>query len=267
MLNVKRDVAMTSLVHSLKIAAPCNISWDSMKGDERVRHCGQCNKNVYSISNMTESEANEFLRLTNGKACVNFYRRTDGTILLDNCPVGLRKLRTHYRWVAAAITTIISIAQGFVLTTFAGEAGKGALANPNCAPDNSSLFGFAVNGGGAPMPTLPPPTLISADRRGGELDATVKLPDAVRAYEEKVETMIATAMPRYGKTGNAAIAVSINSNGSVKSVKLVCKSPTKTVDNLILKSVKDLSFGSPPPGFFKRKTPPIYYFEYRLDRH
>src|SRR5450432_1276774 len=36
----------------VSIAAPCSADWDSMPGTDRVRHCSQCNKNVYNLSAM-----------------------------------------------------------------------------------------------------------------------------------------------------------------------------------------------------------------------
>lgn len=31
----------------LKVASPCSADWNSMKGDDAVRHCGSCKKSVY----------------------------------------------------------------------------------------------------------------------------------------------------------------------------------------------------------------------------
>jgi hypothetical protein len=69
------------LLGSLKIAAPCSANWDLMEGNNRVRHCSDCNKNVYNISDMATEAANEFLHLTASQACVRFYKRMDGTII------------------------------------------------------------------------------------------------------------------------------------------------------------------------------------------
>lgn len=99
---------MANLLDNLVIAAPCSVSWDSMDGDERVRHCSGCAKNVYNISDMTKSEAESFLLMNGNSQCMRFYRRADGTIITDNCPVGLRKLRDRYRKIAALLAGFIA---------------------------------------------------------------------------------------------------------------------------------------------------------------
>jgi hypothetical protein len=94
------------LLNQVKVAAPCPVPWSSMSGDDRVRHCGQCKLNVYNLSAMPTKEAAEVIRsATRGRVCVQFYRRQDGTILTDNCPKGLKKIRDRCRaaWVATSI--------------------------------------------------------------------------------------------------------------------------------------------------------------------
>ncbi|HEY0062420.1 MAG TPA: hypothetical protein VGC21_09885, partial [Telluria sp.] len=51
------DRANVIALHRISIASPCTASWDLMQGDERVRHCGDCNKNVFNLSAMPEAEA------------------------------------------------------------------------------------------------------------------------------------------------------------------------------------------------------------------
>ncbi len=88
----------TTILDRVSISAPCNADWDKMVGDERERFCNQCSLNVYNISSMTKAEAEEFLSLRKqGRLCVQFYKRKDGTIITDNCPSGLKALRdkTH----------------------------------------------------------------------------------------------------------------------------------------------------------------------------
>jgi hypothetical protein len=77
-----------SILTQVKVAAPCSADWDAMEGDDRARFCGQCKKNVYNLSAMTEKEAAALVRNTEGRLCVRYYRRTDGTMLTADCPVG-----------------------------------------------------------------------------------------------------------------------------------------------------------------------------------
>jgi hypothetical protein len=86
---------------SIDVAAPCSASWESMTGGDRVRFCQDCSKNVYNLSDMTRKEAEALVRENGeGRLCIRFYRRADGTVLTDNCPVGLRAMRNAIvnRW-------------------------------------------------------------------------------------------------------------------------------------------------------------------------
>lgn len=81
-------------LEGLRIASPCKADWNAMAGDERVRFCGQCQKNVYNLSDMSRDEAEALVQGAEGRLCVRMYRRTDGTVLTSDCPEGaLRKQR------------------------------------------------------------------------------------------------------------------------------------------------------------------------------
>jgi len=84
-----------------------------MSGDDRVRHCGQCQLNVYNLSAMSTKDGAELLRSAGeGRMCVQFYRRLDGTVITDDCPTGLKKVRDQLR--AAWIAIFLLIAGIFV---------------------------------------------------------------------------------------------------------------------------------------------------------
>jgi len=40
----------------IDILEPCSEAWDSLLGDERVRHCERCTKHVHNLSELTEDE-------------------------------------------------------------------------------------------------------------------------------------------------------------------------------------------------------------------
>ncbi|MCM3871359.1 MAG: hypothetical protein ND895_11795 [Pyrinomonadaceae bacterium] len=113
----------TNPLDHVRIAAPCKVDWQQMIGSERVRFCGQCNLNVYNLSSMTKKEAESLIAQTEGRLCVRFYRRTDGSILTDNCPVGLRAIRKRLSSVAKA-------ASAAVLSFFAGVGVYRTVATP-----------------------------------------------------------------------------------------------------------------------------------------
>ncbi len=63
-----------------------------MHGDDRARFCATCEKHVYDFSKMTAAEGVALIREKEGKLCVRLWRRADGTVITDDCPVGSRRL-------------------------------------------------------------------------------------------------------------------------------------------------------------------------------
>ena len=97
-------------LEDLRIASPCPVSWDSMSGGERVRHCRECGLNVYDISRMTRAEAERLVSTTEGRLCGRLYRRADGTVLTADCPVGWRAVkRRTARTAGAALTALLGL--------------------------------------------------------------------------------------------------------------------------------------------------------------
>jgi hypothetical protein len=104
------------------VAAPCHADWDEMIGNERARFCGQCKLNVYNLSGMTRRQAESLIASAEGRLCVRFYRRADGTVLTENCPVGLRAIRRRLsRVLSAALSAILSFLAGLGLYTAVDE--------------------------------------------------------------------------------------------------------------------------------------------------
>src|SRR5258708_36208825 len=108
--GTRRVIRLGKMLDRISIAAPCSANWDSMPGSDRVRHCGQCNKNVYNLSEMTRREAEALLREKDGQLCARLYRRADGTILTSNCPAGLRAIgRSISRVAGAAMSAMMTL--------------------------------------------------------------------------------------------------------------------------------------------------------------
>jgi hypothetical protein len=97
--------AYTNPLEHVKVAAPCPADWGKMVGDERMRYCDRCSLHVYNLSGMTRREAEALVTSAEGRLCVRFYRRADGTILTQNCPVGLSALKRRAAHVATATVT------------------------------------------------------------------------------------------------------------------------------------------------------------------
>jgi hypothetical protein len=106
----------TDFIDRLKIASPCPASWEQMLGDDRARHCELCNLQVYNIARMTRAEAAQLVSSSEGRICARLYRRSDGTLITRDCPVGLRAIRLRVAKatgaVLAAIVSLSSLAMG-----------------------------------------------------------------------------------------------------------------------------------------------------------
>jgi hypothetical protein len=110
-------VLYDELLSRVRVARPCPARWDAMRGDERSRLCGMCGKSVYDLSAMTAREAVELIRRREGRMCVAFFRRADGTVLTSDCPLSWRALRR--RW--AAISALLAGLVGLGLYLFAPD--------------------------------------------------------------------------------------------------------------------------------------------------
>lgn len=95
-------------LNNIHVASPCPANWDEMYGDDRKRHCGACKMNVYNLSDMTRREAEDLLVNSEGRLCVRFFRRADGSILTQNCPVGWAKVKQRVSRVATAAFSMIA---------------------------------------------------------------------------------------------------------------------------------------------------------------
>jgi len=103
----------TTRLDNISIAAPCSADWDSMFGNERVRLCEQCHLNVYNLSEMSRVEADRLINQSEGRLCVRFYRRRDGSIITQNCPVGLRAIKRRLsRLATAGASFLLSLMAG-----------------------------------------------------------------------------------------------------------------------------------------------------------
>lgn len=97
----------TNPLEHVKVAASCPADWERMVGDERVRYCDRCSLHVYNLSGMTRRKAEALVTSAEGRLCVRFYRRPDGTILTRNCPVGLSALKRRAAHAATALMTAV----------------------------------------------------------------------------------------------------------------------------------------------------------------
>ena len=94
----------------LRVASPCSADWGNMVGDDRKRLCYSCKTNVYNIAELTALEVQQLVANREGRLCIRLYRRTDGTVLTKDCPVGFRAYQKRVaRFAGAALAAIFGL--------------------------------------------------------------------------------------------------------------------------------------------------------------
>ena len=156
---------------NIRIASPCPANWDEMFGDDRKRHCGECKLNVYDLSGMTRREAEDLLVNSEGRLCVRYFRRADGTILTKNCPVGWVAVKQRVSRVA---TAVFSVVVGLFGGIFAF----------NLLPRSEAMMGTTTMG----EMTIDPNMVGHTMPKVGEIDGVQKMkPVKTQGYFEKGE--------------------------------------------------------------------------------
>ncbi len=148
-----------SPLRNLKIASPCSADWNGMTGDERKRFCGQCQLHVYNLSEMSKKEAEDLLHKSEGRVCVRYYKRADGTVLTQDCPVGWKLIKRRVSQMATAVCSLVfGIVGGLGMNAvFSQKDSKGSLTS-FLQPTPEKLMGaIAVTPRNTPKST-PKPT-------------------------------------------------------------------------------------------------------------
>lgn len=120
----KKTLPILDNLDDLRVATPCHADWDQMtpvsaSDGSRARFCGSCEKNVYDLSAMTRADAMALIERHEGQCCVRFYQRADGTVLTEDCPVGVRAAlkraeRRALGTMAAGIGAVAALVAFFV---------------------------------------------------------------------------------------------------------------------------------------------------------
>src|SRR2546423_2281217 len=118
----------TDLLDRIQIQAPCDADWDTMVGNDQVRFCSHCELAVANLSSMKRTDARRLVRKSEGRLCVRFYRRPDGS------PRAAPTARLHQ--IARRASRVTAGAFGAVLTL---SAGAFAQTGPQSGADSQSV--------------------------------------------------------------------------------------------------------------------------------
>ncbi|MCA1635491.1 MAG: ankyrin repeat domain-containing protein [Acidobacteria bacterium] len=90
-----------NLFDHLEIKSPCEADWDSMKGNERVRFCGHCQRSVNNLSELTPRQALELVVRSRGSLCLRVQRGPEANARAELPPEPLYKINRRVPRLAA----------------------------------------------------------------------------------------------------------------------------------------------------------------------
>ena len=93
---MRRLNVLSSDIDQVEIATPCTVPWDSLVGDDVVRHCGHCRQSVYNLQGLHRAEVSRLMDARRGRRdrlCLRVFRRADGTVVTADCWSRLRIAR------------------------------------------------------------------------------------------------------------------------------------------------------------------------------
>jgi len=150
-------------IHRLQVESPCPSSWDAMQGDERRRHCLQCDKPVYDFAQLTPREIAGVIEACQGKLCARLTRDDRGRLLTLESPVtaeplAIRRASPLATVVVTAFLGLGAAASTDSATTVSPAAEQGAGERPErdrpqrTGDAGSSLSGRLASEAGEPVP-------------------------------------------------------------------------------------------------------------------
>jgi hypothetical protein len=121
----------------LRVKSPCTEDWNAMGGDERVRFCAGCGRDVHNLSALPREEAERLLCEAAGRLCVRFERTEQGAIkTLEYAPRISR--RSYLFWTALGVVGAAAVATGRLLT---GKPAPAPAATPPAVPQHWESLG------------------------------------------------------------------------------------------------------------------------------
>lgn len=132
-----------SPLNNIRIASPCQADWNDMYGDNRKRFCGDCKLNVYNLSGMTRDEAETLIMNTEGRLCVRFYKRADGSVITQDCPIGWARVKQRTKvYATAAFSLLMALLTGvFFVSLFSKQKDIVGTLVPLATPTPERMMG------------------------------------------------------------------------------------------------------------------------------
>ncbi len=144
-------MAKKSFLDSIRSPLPCAKDWNEMIGDERVRFCGACAKNVYNLSAMPRREARKFVALNSGKVCVRYIRLPGGKVQTADTKLYkiTRRASAFAAGVFGATLTLSALSNAQTPTPPKTEANKSVKSQNKNIPQTSQISFSVYDSNGA----------------------------------------------------------------------------------------------------------------------
>lgn len=139
----------TDLLDRINIPAPCTADWDSMAGNDQVRFCSHCHLSVTNLSSMTRGDARRLVRESEGRLCVRYYRKPDGSLLTAPADRLIRISRRASKVAASAFGAVLTLSAAAVAQTTTPAGVDPQNVAERVVSDGASLTGRVLDPNGA----------------------------------------------------------------------------------------------------------------------
>ena len=108
--SVGLNVMKKNTLDRVYLKNPCSTQWNLMDGNEQIRFCIDCNKQVHNLSSMTREQAEDLLAKAGGELCAKIDRDDRGRIItIDQLNQrSLFRIRPP-RFTSAAVAALLGI--------------------------------------------------------------------------------------------------------------------------------------------------------------
>ncbi len=110
------------LLDTIRVESPCEVSWDSMIGNDQVRFCEHCNLTVHDLSQLTRKRALRLMRASKGRLCIRYQSGPDGSLVTRPAQQKLYRIgRRASRIAAGAFSATLSLSSAVAGTGTVGS--------------------------------------------------------------------------------------------------------------------------------------------------
>lgn len=150
-------MANKSLLDRIDVKTPCNESWDEMAGNNEVRFCSHCAKDVHDLSAMKRTDAEKLVQKSNSKLCVRYVKSPD--VKLITTPPKFTQIKRRATIAASVLATSLTFttltyAQGqpIVRKDNSTQTNRDKYGNDGTKLENSSISGEVKDESGVLIP-------------------------------------------------------------------------------------------------------------------